>query len=158
MLKAVVRVGRFDDPASEEMLAKFLIDQRDAIVRRYLPAVNPVIDVGLGTTGTLTFRNAAVEANVAPAPAMYVVQWNRFDNATGQTTAIGTTQAPGTSVATPAALPAERGTFIRADISATGGPSSWARPAHAYFVREGSGWKLIGFERLPSGNPPGSKR
>ena len=47
MLKAVTRVGQFDDPTSEDMLAKFLIDRRDAIVRRYLPAVNPIVDVQL---------------------------------------------------------------------------------------------------------------
>ena len=49
MLKAVPRVGQFDDPKSEEMLAKFLIDRRDAIVRRYLPAVNPIVDVQLAS-------------------------------------------------------------------------------------------------------------
>ena len=47
MLKAVTRVGQFNDPDSEAALAKFLIDRRDAIVRRYLPAVNPVVDVRL---------------------------------------------------------------------------------------------------------------
>ena len=57
MLKAVPRVGQFDDAKSEEMLAKFLIDRRDAIVRRYLPAVNPIVDVQLAAAGPLTFRN-----------------------------------------------------------------------------------------------------
>ena len=37
MLKAVTRVGQFNDPASEAALAKFLIERRNAIVRRYLP-------------------------------------------------------------------------------------------------------------------------
>jgi hypothetical protein len=26
---------------------------------------------------------------------------------------------------------------------------SWTKPVHAYFVRNGGAWKLIGFERLP---------
>jgi hypothetical protein len=156
MLKAVPRVGQFADPESEEMLSKFLIDRRDAIIRRYLPAVNPVVDVQLAASGALTFKNAAVDAGVAKPPAEYVVQWQRFDNAAGTTTPIGTTSAPGTatSVAAPANLPTAAATYIRAEIAAKGGPESWAVPSHAYFVREGAGWKLVGFERLPGGNPP----
>lgn len=149
MLKAVTATGRFDDPKSEEMLAQFFIDRRDAIVRRYLPAVNPVVDVQLSATGTLTFKNAAVDAGVAPAPAEYVVQWLRFDNATGETTAIGTTSASATSVAAPPELPSQTGTYIRAEIAAKGGAESWAAPAHAYFLRTAAGWKRAGFERIP---------
>ena len=157
MLKAVTRVGQFGDPPSEEMLAKSLIDRRDAIVRRYLAAVNPITDVRLASPGSLTFRNAAVDAGVAPAPAEYVVQWLRFDNATGATTVIGTTSTTSTSAKAPADLPSAAGSYIRAEISAKGGPESWASPVFAYFVREGAGWKVIGFERVPGGNPPGGK-
>jgi len=157
MLKAVTRVGQFDDVKSEEMLAKFLIERRDAIVRRYLPAVNPIVDVRLSAPGALSFRNAAVDAGVSPAPAEYVVQWLRFDNSTGTTTAIGTTSAAGTSVNAPQNLPSAPGSYIRAEISTKGGPASWTSPAHAYFVREAAGWKLVGFERVPGGNPPGGK-
>ena len=155
MLRAVPRVGQFNDPQSEEMLAKFLIDRRDAIIRRYLPAVNPVVDVQLAAAG-LTFRNAAVDAKVAAAPQEMTVTWSQFNNATGATTPIGTTTAPGTSntVPVPANLPAAPGTYIRAEISAKGGPATWGEPAHAYFLREASGWKLVGFERVPGGNPP----
>jgi hypothetical protein len=155
MLKAVPRVGQFNDAESEEMLAKFLIDRRNAIVRRYLPAVNPIVDVELDATG-VRFRNAAVDANVAAAPAEYVVQWLRFDNVTGATTSIATTKASGKSVNVPVPqnLPATPATYIRAEIAATGGPESWTIPAHAYFVREANGWRLVGFERVPGGNPP----
>ena len=154
MLAAVTRVGQFNDPASEDMLAKFLIDRRNAIVRRYLPAVNPIVDVQLAAPATLNFKNVAVDAGVAPAPAEYVVQWLRFDNATGATTPIGATSAKGTSVAVPPDLPSAAGSYIRAEIAAKGGPESWAAPVHAYFVREAAGWKLVGFERMPGGNPP----
>ena len=97
MLTALPRVGQFDDQKSEEMLARFLIERRNAIIRRYLPAVNPVVDVQLASTGTLTFENAAVNADLAAAPQEYVVQWLQFDNVTGATTPLGSTTAPGAS-------------------------------------------------------------
>jgi hypothetical protein len=156
MLNAVVGVGQFNDPPSEEMLSRFLIERRNAIVRRYLPAVNPVVDVRLSASGTLTFQNAAVDAGVAPAPAGYVVGWSRFDNATGVATPIGETSASETRINAPQDLPSAPGTFVRADISAKGGPESWSAPSHAYFVREAAGWRLVGFERVPGGNPPGA--
>ena len=157
MLNTLIRVGRFNDPRSEEMLSKFLVERRDAILRRYLPAVNPVVDVRLSSSGTLTFRNAAVDAGVAPAPAEYVVVWQRFDNATGTVTILSDTRATATSVEAPKNLPTAQGSYIRAEISANGGPDSWTEPAHVYFQRDATGWTLVGFERVPGGNPPGSK-
>jgi hypothetical protein len=157
MMNALVGVGRFNDPRSEEMLSKFLIERRNAILRRYLPAVNPVLDVRLSPSGRLTFRNAAVDADVAHAPKEYVVVWQRFDNATGTTTNLGETRESVTNVNAPNDLPAAAGMYIRVEISANGGPESWTEPAHAYFRREAAGWTLVGFERVPGGNPPGSK-
>jgi hypothetical protein len=159
MLKAVPRVGQFNDAESEAMLAKFLIDRRDAIVKRYLPAVNPIVDVRLAATG-LTFRNAAVDAGVAPAPQEAVVNWLQFDNATGETKPLGTTSAAAASMSVPAPqnLPSAPASYIRAEIAFKGGPESWTEPAHAYFQRAGNDWKLVGFERAPGGNPPKERR
>ena len=156
MLKALPRVGRFDDPNSEEMLAQFLIDRRDAIVRRYLPAVNPIVDVQLTASGRLTFKNAAVDADVAKVPTEYVVRWLEFDNVTAATTELGVTSAPGAtlSVTAPSNLLTTEGSYVRAEIAAKGGPESWNSPAHAYFFRAPDGWKLVGFERVPGGNAP----
>jgi hypothetical protein len=151
MINAVVRVGQFNDTKSEEMLSKFLIERRNAIVRRYLPAVNPVIDVQVSPSGSLTFKNAAVDADVAAAPAEYVVAWSRFDNATGATTDLGVTKGTDTSLPAPADLPAAVGTYIRVAITAQGGPESWSAPVHAFFLREAAGWKLVGLERVPGG-------
>jgi hypothetical protein len=48
--------------------------------------------------------------------------------------------------------------FIRIALAAGGGPnstnstnSSGERPVQAYFRRDGGGWRLVGFERLPEG-------
>ena len=157
MLNAVIRVGQFNDPQSEEMLSKFLIERRNAIVRRYLRAVNPIAELHLSPSGTLTFTNPAVDADIASQPAEYVVTWSRFDNATGATTDLGITKASDPSVAAPSDLPLGAGTYIRLEISATGAQESWADPAHAYFRREPDRWKLVGFERMPGGSPPASK-
>jgi hypothetical protein len=154
MLRAVVRAGQFNDPVSEEMLARFLIERRRSIVRRYLPAVNPIVDVRLSPSGTLMLRNAAVDADVAPMPAEYVVKWRRFNNVTGASTDLGATRGSAMSIGSPANLPSAIGTYILTEISGEGGPESWAAPAHAYFLREDAGWKLVGFERVPGGNPP----
>ncbi len=154
MLEAVVRVGAFGDPRSEQVLTAFLMGRRDAIVRRYLPAVNPVVDLHLSPSGTLTFRNAAVDADVASAPAEYSIHWSRFDNATGTASALGTTRTPTPSVEAPRALPVGDASYLQLEISATGGRPAWKTPARAYFRRESAAWRMVGFERLPGGNPP----
>jgi hypothetical protein len=154
LLAAAVRVGAFADPRSEDRLTAFLIGRRNAIVRRYLPAVNPVVDLRLGPSGTLTFRNAAVDADVATAPAGYDVVWSRFDNATGSATELGTTRTSGLRIDGPPNLPAGEGAYVRLDISAAGGPQAWTRPARAFFRRESATWRMVGFERVPGRNPP----
>ena len=105
-----------------------------------------------------TFRNAAVDADVASMPMEYVVNWLRFDNATGAATHIGTTRSEGsrTSVPVPLDLPSADGVYITAELAASGGPASWSVPVHAYFFREHANWKLVGFERVPDGNAPNS--
>jgi hypothetical protein len=154
LIEAAVRAGEFNDPRSEDRLIAFLSGRRDAIVRRYLPAVNPIVDVQLSPAGTVTFRNAAVEAGVASAPAGYVVTWSRFDNATGGTSELGTTKAATPRVDAPRHFPAGEGAYVRLDISAAGGPQSWVAPAHAFFRREQDRWTLVGFRRMPGGNAP----
>jgi hypothetical protein len=152
MIRAVAATGQYTDPAAAKLLADVLIKRRDAIVRAYLPAINPIIDPALDESGSLTFRNAAVDARVAPAPASYQAEWFAFDNATGESRPLGTTMATTTRLAAPAGLGAVQTGFIHVQLSAPGAqPASWAQPVHAYFRREGgSAWRLVGFERLPA--------
>jgi hypothetical protein len=151
MIRAAVRTGRYSDPAAEKYVADTLIARRDAIGRAWLTDVNPVVDPVLDASGTLRFKNAAVDAGVAKPPASYELAWFNFDNATQASTQIG---APVTSVRAeanaPSALPSGTGAFVRVDIKAVNPPHpSWTNPAHAYFQRAAAGWKLVGFERLP---------
>ena len=52
-------------PNAEEFLVRALAERRDAIARAYLTAINPIADPVLDADGTLTFRNAAVDADFA---------------------------------------------------------------------------------------------
>jgi hypothetical protein len=147
MIAAAVAEGRFEDPPAEAFLVRTIAERRDRILERYLPAVNPIVDPALDTSGRLTFANAAVEAGVAPPPGGYLARWFAFDNATGKTTAVGETAAAASPLPVPA-LPA--GEFVKVEISATGAPHpTWEVQVDAYFRRTDAGWRLVGFERLP---------
>jgi hypothetical protein len=153
MIRAAVKTGRYSDAAAEKHIADTLIARRDAIGRSWLTNVNPVIDPALDASGALTFRNAAVAAGVAKAPASYEVAWSTFDNATGAAKPIGQPiAAPREGGNAPAGLPTADGSFVRVEIKATDAAHpSWAIPVRATFRRTGPGWKLVGFERLPDG-------
>jgi hypothetical protein len=154
LIRAAVRAGKYSDPKAEQFLAAALIERRDAIGKSFLVHVNPVVDPALSSEGRLSFGNAAVQYGFAAAPASYKVVWHRFDNATGATESIGETSGAAAGVAAPSALPTATGAFVRADIAAVGGADpSWASPVHAYFTRTGTGWKLVGFDRLPDAGP-----
>lgn len=149
MIAAAVAEGKFGDAAAEAKLVRFLTDRRQAILRRYLPAINPVVDPAIDANGTLSFANAAVEAGVAGAPGEYLVTWSVFDNAAGTARDVGETKG-GTRQPAPAALSVAEGGYVRVAISAgAGGQPSWSKPIHAYFTRGSGGWILAGLERLP---------
>jgi len=152
LLRAAMRTGQFGDPKSEAELVRALSERRDAILRAYLPAINPISGPALDESGVLTFRNPAVDAGVAKAPQTYRAQWASFDNATGNTRALGETTASTTRVTAPSGLPSGSNAFVKVEISATGGGAhpSWEKPVHAYFRRDAGGWQLVGFEREPT--------
>lgn len=90
MLRAIVKMGQYSDPAAEQLLAEVLIKRRHKIGKAYLPAVNPVVDFRLDSSGSLTFENAAVKAGLATAPrGGYEARWHRFDNSNGNAAPIG---------------------------------------------------------------------
>jgi hypothetical protein len=150
MIRAITATGGFSNPQTAPLLADVLIARRDRIARAYLPAVNPIVDVALSADGVLTFANAAVDAGVAPKPSSYVVEWARFDNASGESTPLGSrVTATAARAAAPARLPGETGAYVKVQIAATDGPAPWATPVHAYFRRSGDAWTLVGLERLP---------
>jgi hypothetical protein len=148
MIHAITNTGEFSDPRAAATLAGVLIERRDKIARAHLPAVNPIVDVALSPDGVLTFANAAVDAGVAAAPSSYAIEWARFDNATGESTAIGQrTAITAPRAAAPDRLPTEAGAYVKVQISAVDGPRAWSTPVAAYLRRGANGWTLVGLER-----------
>jgi hypothetical protein len=149
MISELVSLGRFRDEIAEIAVAKFLIERRAAILRKYLVGINPVVDPVLDASGDLRFSNAAVDAGVADPPnGGYAVEWFRFDNGTGSKVALRT--GNDADISTPVALPSEPGSHVMAEIRAIDGADpSWSIPVRAYFVREQGNWRLVGFERTP---------
>jgi len=150
LIRAAVRTGRLSDAAAEQHLAATVIKRRDKVLAAYLPAINPVVNPRLDASGSLTFENAAVAASVAKPPAEYRVTWSRFDNASGETQAIGDTRSAMTTHKAPRDLPSAAGSFVEIDISADSADHpSWKDPVRVHFRRMASGWKLVGLQRLP---------
>lgn len=147
MIAAAIKEGQFNDPKSEEMLGRMIRQRKARILATYLPAVNPIVETALASDGVLTFKNAAVDAGVAGAPAGYRATWATFDNGSGETKSIGITEGTGPALRAPA-LPAAE--YVKIEIVATGAvPEPWTQPVTAYFKRASGGWSLVGFERMP---------
>jgi hypothetical protein len=147
LIRAAVKAGEFRDDRSEEFLVRALAERRDAILRAYLPAINPIADPALSSNGTLTFRNAAVDADVAHAPREYRATWFAFDNATGLTKHLTDTASPTTTMEA-VKLPALEGSFVKVEVSSVGGPEkSWETPVTLYFKHTAGQWQLVGLDR-----------
>jgi hypothetical protein len=152
MISAAVETGALDDPQSEAFLVRVLIERRDAIVRAYLRAANPIESPAFDGQ-MLTFRNIVVDRGLASRPAGYRATWSTFDNATQTATPIGETTSEDTRLPAPSDLLRRSGVYMRVELSARGAPHpSWEVPAHIYFVRQDTGWRLVGFERVPAGS------
>jgi hypothetical protein len=150
LIRAAVETGEFRDHRSEEFLIRALAERRDAILRAYLPALNPIADPTLSSEGALRFRNAAVDADVARAPREYRATWFAFDNATGMTKRLADTTSATTEMAA-VKLPTLDGSFVKVELTSIGGPNvSWERPVIAYFTRADGAWRLVGFDRTPN--------
>lgn len=152
MIRAAVRTGQYSDPAAERHLADILIKRRDTIARVYLSKLNPIVNPSLDPAGVLSFENAAVKAGVGAEPAGgYRAAWFAFDNGTGASAPIGEpTSGHKGRLQAPPGLPAAGGAFVKVEVSAVDPPvPAWRTPVSLYFRRTGTGWKLVGLERLP---------
>ncbi|MGH9203176.1 MAG: hypothetical protein ACRD2A_18265, partial [Vicinamibacterales bacterium] len=118
-IRAIVAKARYSEPGAADYITSTLIKRRDKVLKAWLTAVNPVVEPRLGTDGTLTFVNAAIEAGVASPSASYVLSWSRFDNATGAP--VGRAEelrAPGPRANAPPSV-LETATFVSVSIRTT---------------------------------------
>jgi hypothetical protein len=154
LIRAAVRAGQYSDPSAEKYLGDVLIKRRDKILGVYLTAVNPIVNPRLDASGSLTIENAAIAAGVAKGQPTYRAAWMLFDNATGETKPLSTTDSQTTTLAAPAGLPTAPGSYIQVDISADiAAFPTWKEPIKTHFRRTAQGWQLVGLERLPEKVP-----
>ena len=130
-----------------EYLANTLIRRRDIVARQWLNGVNPIVDVSLSPTGTLTFSNAAVAARVA-THGLYTIAWATFDNESGASEQVAVEKQTEPRGTAPAVL-LSKADYIGATIwSEHPEHPGWATPIRAYFKREGAAWKTVGLLSL----------
>ena len=146
-IRAIVAKARYSDPAATAYIADTLIKRRDKVLRAWLTGVNPIVQPALAADGTLTFRNAAVDAGVATPVEGYDLSWTAFDNAAA------------TLVGTPVAMRVADGRATMPDLlrdrpfvavsirTAHSGYPAWAAPVTVYFRRDGAGWRAVGLDR-----------
>jgi hypothetical protein len=159
LIRAAVRTGQFSEPGAERYLGDVLIKRRDRIGKAYLTRLVPVVSPSLDAAGVLTFENIASRHALASEPRAWKTTWFTFDNATGESTPMGDVSAATPRLAAPAGLPSARGAYVRVDVSADHPEHPrWATPVHTYFRREAGGWRLVGLERQPDGQPVATAR
>jgi len=146
-IRAIVRKGKYSDPAAAEALAVALMRRRDRIAETWLTEINPIVNATLSAEGELRFENAAVVAGVGGRPERYTLRWSQFDNATDSHTSVGdavTTTEPRSSA--PATV--LRGSDYISVSIATDHPRypQW-RPVQVYFRRTAAGWQTVGLDR-----------
>ncbi len=145
-LKMLVEQGRYTDPEAATQVLEALIGRRDIIAKTWLTKLTPLVTPTL-TGGRLRFANAAVDARAATAPTHYVVQWERFDNATGTHTRVG---APVNATTPDVPLPGELAgeAFVAARVHAVHPEyRHWTTPVAFYFRRQGDHWTPVGLVR-----------
>ena len=150
LIRAAVRAAQFSDPKAEKYLGDVLIKRRDKILNLYLTAVNPIVNPRLDADGRLSFENAAIAAGVAKGQPTYRASWMLFDNTTGATKPLSSTDGQTTSLNAPSGLPTAAGSYIEVDITADlQAYPTWKEPIKTFFRRTAQGWTLVGLERLP---------
>ncbi len=153
MIHALVKTGKYSDPAAEKLLAEVLIKRRDKIGQVHFTRINPLVNFSLDSSGVLRFENAAVQTGVVKVHPAYAAAWSVFDNDTGASSSLGETSGASAQIAAPPGLPRTIGGYVVAEVRAVDSPNaSWAKPVRATFRRTDTGWKLVGLERMPEEN------
>jgi len=91
-IRAIVRAGRYSDPAAEQWIVECLIQRRDKIGRAFFSKVLPFDRFGI-QNGSLTYEDLALRHGLIPSQQYASsdnfprsVRWSQFDNQTEQKT------------------------------------------------------------------------
>jgi len=148
MIRAVVQKAQYSDPRATDYMTQTLITRRDKVLATWLNHLCPVVDPALAADGGLTFTNAAVAAHASTPGISYEFQWFRFDNATGQRTAVGEPQTESAPAGRAPMGLLDSADYVGVALKGNHGQHpNWARPATFFFRRAGSTWSLVGVER-----------
>jgi hypothetical protein len=141
-VRAIVRTGRYSDPAAEEFIVRALTRRRDKILRYYFGLLNPLDEFRL-SGNDVVFRNLGADAGFG-TPSEYRFQWFRFDNSQGQLAPLG---GPRTTRETKIEGTADGAPFlmVRIETVAPGQPA-WAKKVDVY-VRNGPSKTVVGVQR-----------
>ena len=150
-IRGIVEKAKYTDPAATDYMTKTIIERRNKVVAAWINQVCPVVEMALSPQGTLTFKNAAIDAKAATAPEHYLLQWFRFDNATDRRTPLGEPMTVSNQTAR-APEDALVGEFVGVSVTARHAQhAGWAIPSTFIFRRGGSResgtWSLVGVER-----------
>lgn len=132
-IRAVVRTGRYSDPAVEKYVADTIIARRNAIGRAYL-ARPLAIDSFALRNGRLEFNDLAA-AHGYLKPQQYTYRWFAFDNDSEQRT-----ELPGASTQE---LPGSSAKFLAVDI----GSGDYKERVTVYVKLGGREGTIVGVDR-----------
>ncbi len=133
-IRAIVEEGQYSDPRATEYVTDTLIERRDKIGRAFFADVLP-IDRFEVRGGRLVFEDLEVKHGIVAA-RRHTVQWAKFNNQSGEKTAI-----PGAvTFEVPAAAPGE---FLAAEITA----ADRDKPVTVYLRRQDGGFTVAGVDR-----------
>ena len=144
----IVEKARFTDPNVVDHVTGTLTRRRELVLRSWLAAVNPVVNVRVDEPGVLRFDNAVVDAGIIDAPERYALSWFRFNNATGAHSYVHSAQA---APALATSIPSDRLTgaeYVGVEIRALHPDHpTWGLPVRIYFRVAGDAWTVVGVER-----------
>ena len=148
-IAGIVEKARYTDPRVTDHVIGTLLRRRELILRTWLAVMNPVAQPVITADSTLRFTNAAVDAGLAEAAAVYELSWFGFDNTSDARHYVGAAQQV-TSVAVP--IPVKElgaAQYAGVDIRVVHEDEpQWRKPVRVYLRATNNGWQVVGIERV----------
>jgi hypothetical protein len=135
-IRAIVKTGKYSDPAAERYVADVLIARRDAIGRSYLSRPLCLDEIHI-ENGRIAFDDLAVRYGLLK-PVEYTYKWFAFDNKTAS-------KGDAFDSASPEIPASSASPYLALDIRALGNES---RHLTIYLKRAASSYSIVGIDRV----------